>query len=282
MLPGVEVLGPVRRRGSCNAAFVTRSRSGLGVLRLNADRDPGEFAKEAWCMARAAEVGVPVAAPLGHGRRGGLNWMLQSHVGDRDGRDLADPLPAWRFLGDAARRLGRIPVRGFGDEMAGAGAFVGDWGRHLGENLAALDHHPVVAALPRTHAALLGARLRALAARAFRIGLCHGDLHPRNVVLGASGPHLIDWGCAHAQVAPQFDLRELLRGHAPEAPEARAFADGLGPGVDAARLFREAESLLLLTSFDLCRWARDRAPDRLAAKTAELRRLLARIAARRS
>lgn len=74
-----------------------------------------------------------------------------------------------------------------------------------------------------------------------------------------------------------FDLRELLRDHPCDGPEARAFAEGYG--LDGApRVLREAESLLLPCSFDLVRRARDRAPDRPVEERHDLLGLIGRIA----
>ena len=39
----------------------------------------------------------------------------------------------------------------------------------------------------------LGAALQLLPARTGRLHLCHGDLHPSNVIVGHNGPVLVDW-----------------------------------------------------------------------------------------
>lgn len=276
-LPDVARVRRILPGGSCNATFAVVSGRRRHVLRVNTDRDRREFAKEAWCMERAAEVGLPVATCVGFGADGPCNWMLQSYLGDARGLERPDRLGVWRFLGRAARRLHRVRVSGFGDVLRDDGAFAGRWEDFVPDNLRALDADPLSGTLPPPAVAALRARFEAVGRIPPRIGLCHGDLHPRNVVYDGDAPHLVDWGCAHAHLVPHFDMRELLREHPAAGPEARAFASGYGLGRRGEGVLRQAEGFLLLCSFDLLRWARDRAPDRIEAKRRDLLDLMRRI-----
>jgi RIO kinase 1 len=84
------------------------------------------------------------------------------------------------------------------------------------------DHgHPaprlIDAKVPREHAASLYEDLRGQAIRMLCCDLVHGDLSPYNVLLGSSGPVVIDFpqvvGAAHNSQAEQFFQRDIQNLH---------------------------------------------------------------------
>ena len=276
LLPADFDLGRISGRGSCNQVFRADAGSRSIIIRLNSDRDPREFQKEAWCMARAADAGVSVAKPLGHGNLHGWNYGVQSFEGEMHGEDAEDQHAIWEFLGRSAALFHGVGVTGLGDVLLdeAKGAFDGEWQTYVGDNIRALATDAPGAGMNDAQASALVNSIESLATRQFQIGLCHGDLTPRNVVLDGSRTTLIDWGCAHAHIVPHFDFRELLRKHAVDSLEVRSFLAGYDGDFDEAVLLSEVNDLLLLCAFDLIRWARDRAPDQLQVKTEEFRKLV--------
>jgi aminoglycoside phosphotransferase (APT) family kinase protein len=105
-----------------------------------------------------------------------------------------------RALGE---RLGRIHAATAGDAKIAA-EFATDASFH------ALRLEPYLLATARAHADL-AARLEALAARtaATRLALVHGDVSPKNILVGPDGPVLLDAECAWYG-DPAFDLAFCL------------------------------------------------------------------------
>lgn len=123
----------------------------------------------------------------------------------------------------------------------------------------------------------LRAAMERLAALAMPLGLLHGDLSPRNLIVPVDGPPvLIDSGSAATGPVPHGELLPLLRAHRetgePTIAELTLLADGLGaPLAENRTIIRD---LMLLDAVDLVRWALDRRPDRLNDLARSARTLL--------
>lgn len=254
--------------GSCNQAYRASMYDRTIIIRLNADRDHAEHVKEAWCMSEAGKRGVSVAEPLGDGIWHGWNYSVQSYEGDVNGAEYDDQLAVWRFLGRSASSIHAVPVTGFGDVLVDKdkARFDGLWTNYVTDNIQALSKGEGPKGLSHAQILDLRRRFEMLGSAQLNFGLCHGDLLPRNVVLEGTRMTLIDWGAAHAHVVPHFEFRELLRSHRADSKEAKAFLTGYDGDFDRETLMAEVENLLLLCAFDLTRWARDRAPDRIKEK----------------
>jgi aminoglycoside phosphotransferase (APT) family kinase protein len=163
------------------------------------------------------------------GRDADGHWILLPH---HDGPALAagEPVPAavWEVLGAVHRHwAGRRP--------RGLPVVDAAWWRRT------ITEHTLVAvrgAAERTGdrdvaavaAALPGWAVHPVAARALAVlprTLCHGDAHPGNVLLPASGPVLIDWGSA--RVAPPGLDVVTLGGDPPAAYTGPALPPELVP-----------------------------------------------------
>ncbi len=277
-------ISELRGRGSCNRTFVATTGEARTVIRLNRDRDPGEYAKEAWCMARAAKAGISVAIPLRRGFLDGWNYGIQTYEGEPLGEALAHGPTVWHWLGETARTIGSIAISSFGDVLVDpkAGRFDGDWRNYVADNQADLradSHLAELLELGSRGVRELEREFEVIARTSFEFGLAHGDLRPDNIVDKHGRLTLVDWGCAHAHIVPHFELMEILRHHDSDSISVRAFLDGNALDRDWPRLRPEVERLMLLRAFDLVRWARDRKPARLPGTAREFRSLFERFIA---
>ena len=265
-----ERVTPVVGKGSVNKVFVAESPGGKVVVRMS-DRAQAadEYAKESWCIERAAALGVPVPRVLGVGRQDGHAFIVESFVEGDEGRDSrVDNADLWRVLGSYARRIHSIAVPGFGLTMSeiNEGDARESWARYLEYNIESLtDEDPLIGLKVVTRAQSRAARdvFVGLKGSEFSFGLNHGDLSLKNTVVDArGGVTLLDWGSAEAAVVPHHDLIQLLKMSMeesdPDEEEFQAFTDGYGISVaELERMMPELEALMLLRAFDKLRWALD-------------------------
>ena len=261
----------VAGKGTVNQVFVVESPGRKVVVRLSDRAEAGdEYAKEAWCIERAAALGIPVPEVLGAGRRGRHAYMVESFAAGDEGRD-APPARAdiWRALGGYAKLIHSVAVPGLGLELSEIleGDARESWSRHLEYNVESLNgDDPLLQLKVVTRAESRAVRevFADLRGREFDFGLNHGDLSLRNTVVGADGRvTLLDWGSAEAAAVPHHDLIQILKESMtegdPGADDFRAFLDGHGISpAELERMMPELEALLTLRAFDKLRWALDR------------------------
>ncbi len=145
------------------------------------------------------------------------------------------------------------------------------WREYLAYNLGELtDRDPLLhlGLLDRDAQAQLRERFTDLTRGPTRLGLCHGDLSLKNVIVDDGSVQVIDWGCAHGHLVPHYDLGVILAESLVEhSPEFVALLDGYG--LDPTSFSREARAevfnLQALEAVDKVRWALDRNPTRLPA-----------------
>lgn len=265
--PPVEVT-PLIGRGSVNKVFVVEAENRKVVVRMS-DRGEAldEYAKEAWCIERAAALGVPVPSVISVGRCEGNAYIVQSYIAGDEGRDSPAPKSGiWRELGRYARLIHSIGVAGFGLRLSGItqGDARKSWLRYLEYNIESLtENDPLIKlkVLTRRQSKFVGEVFARLRGREFRFGLNHGDISLKNTIVDKRGrAHLLDWGSAEAGIVPHHDLIQLLKMNMsegdPDGEEIRAFLDGYGiSAAEFERMMPELESLLVLRAFDKLRWA---------------------------
>ena len=254
--------------GSVNEIFVAQFPNKRIIIRLPKPEDKHRagafYEKETWCLAQAAALGIPGPMVLIQGEYDGWAYQIQGFVeGVNAEQSTLDVGTLWHTLGDYARRFHALAPDGFGETLpeffAGEGRAL--WHIFVDYNLASLTEDDALWALgvytADQHDAI-HSRFSALRRREFRLGLCHGDLAPRNTILAPDGTlYLLDWGCAEAHLVPHYELLNV-----PSEYQA-AFLDGYGwPLAERGALLAEVAELALLKSFDLVRWAIDRCPER--------------------
>nr|WP_243764428.1 phosphotransferase [Bittarella massiliensis (ex Durand et al. 2017)] len=248
-------------RGSVNRVFALCLAGGeKRLLRLR----PGalkEYQKELWCLRAAGAAGLPVPRPLFCGEEGGLAYLVEQFVEGRPGTALSgeEALSLWRELGRFARALHQIPVQGFGLEWAGGSRFVDPFSptleRQIAYNLSCLTGGDPLLSLGGYSPSLQGPIRRlweGLEPRRIPLGLCHGDLSPRNLLCSAGGVTLVDFGCAAVHACPDYEVSSL---ESHSGGQWQAFLEGYGWSEArwAAHRPRYA-ALLLLRRADTLRW----------------------------
>lgn len=267
--PTVEVI-PIIGRGTVNKVFVVGAGSEKVVVRMSARGEASdEYAKEAWCIERAATLCVPVTRVLAVGRRDGHAYILQTYVAGDEGRDSRVPERyIWQELGKHARLIHSIEVRGFGLKLSDMtqGDARASWLRYLEYNIESLTEEDQLIELnvvTKSQSKIIKAIFAELKAREFIFGLNHGDISLKNTIVDRRGVvNLLDWGSAEASIVPHHDLIEMLKmsmlENDPDDDALRAFLDGYGISqTEFERMMPELESLLLLRAFDKLRWALD-------------------------
>lgn len=187
--------------------------------------DPAVAALETAVQAWAHAKGISVPRVRLSGERGGLldrAWMLMDHV-------AGAPILAGLSGPAALLQLPRL-ARALPDLLAEVAVAL-----HAAQadDLAAtmLARSPSRPATPAAHLqrieelasalgepdlVLVASRLADQVPSPDRVVLCHGDLHPFNVLASADGPVLVDWSAATVG-APEFDLAftELMLANPP-------------------------------------------------------------------
>ncbi len=247
-----------------------------------------EHQKEAWCIRKASEAGVPGPEVLALGTVSGNSYMIQTYLEGIAGEEAPSRWPqVWHELGRYARLSHSISVQGFGGQLTDAerGLFSNShtptWEAYIHYNIASLAVDDALVELgvystrQRVEIASLFASLHT---DTFQFGLCHNDLKPGNTIMGTSGKvALLDWGSAMVHIVPHMDLAEILRWQDPNAHNVRSFLEGYALSwTEFKAMLPQVEALQLIGAFDLVRWAIARRPDRLVECAARAKRLLER------
>lgn len=275
--------GIVAIKSGVNRVFRMMAGNERVIVRLNDLAEIPRFRKEAWCIERAASVGVPGPKVLAVGTQGRYAYMLETDVPGLRGDELRqqEQLSTWQMLGALLRRLHAISLPGFGDELARMTTGGGEhWARYLAYNIDQLtprDPLLEMGVLAKHEQNRLRTQFHALARTPLRFGLSHGDCSLVNAIVGDGGlTTIIDWGEAHAHVVPHYDIAVIQQvSLRDDSPGFAAMLHGYELEWSTYEAIRpEIVALRSLVATDKVRWARDRRPDRLAEKVKALRREL--------
>jgi Ser/Thr protein kinase RdoA (MazF antagonist) len=194
-----------------------------------------------------ASEGFPVAAPLADAHLvGGANVSLWEHIPAEKGRPID-----FRQLGEVIARLHRVPTSRLTDVVALP--FCGDatW-LAVERNLLRAEAADVVdagglAALRRACVALRGWQDRA---RGEAVVVCHGDVHPRNVLTRGDDIVIIDWDsiCVGPPAWDHAALMTWAERWGGAAETYSDFARGYGADLRGCPLAQELASLRLLAA----------------------------------
>lgn len=233
--------------------------------------DDARIGLEAWVIPRVSAVGIPCPEVVVTGELDQIPYLVEEFVAGARGSDRAST-HLWLTLGRYAAAMAAVPLgpdapdllfTRFGRNLGAA------WQRHLAYSLDQLtDDDPLLRLGVYEPSQQWAIRLMVagLVDLPLAHGLGHGDLTLANVLVPDHDvPVVVDWGTAVTGPSPWADLVQLNRNRMRDGvsdEQMEAFTDGCGlPRKEAAAVVAE---LTLLGDLDLVRWARERAPHRLA------------------
>ena len=222
--------------GATNHVFLVEGRDGRFVLRLDPSAEKAdEYRKERWAIDRARGMDLPAPNVIEVGTTpDGISFMLSRREAGRSAAELLDTQPVLRQLGQYARKLHEPPLGMYGGQCRGSVMRWASW-RDFLEHEFGLDRR---LGQLQSLGLIDGLVARRAAALVHQLGdgresrLNHGDLRLKNVLIDDAGriSAIIDWECAVAAPAPEWDLALAL--HDLSIDEKDAFIDGYGLEVE--------------------------------------------------
>ncbi|WP_307544566.1 phosphotransferase family protein [Paenibacillus sp. V4I5] len=203
--------------------------------------------------------------------------MIQSFIDDDNGLDSTVlKSDVWRQLGEYAKLIHSIQVKGFGENLIDPnnGEFQspshagsdGSWQGYVQYNINSLteyDRFINLGVITQMESQRVRKLFENLKKEPFRFGLNHGDISLKNTIVNQEGQViLLDWGSAEVSVVSHGDIIQVMQcqilGEGPNIDEFKAFLDGYGL---SEKDLTDLKHLLLLRAFDKLRWAIDRSPN---------------------
>jgi tRNA A-37 threonylcarbamoyl transferase component Bud32 len=273
---------PILGRGIVNWAIHVEAGDVSVVVRLaRAGSDETalrDYQKEAWCLEKARQIGLPGPRALSTGDHDGRAYIVLTYVPGESGVGVPmNVLGVWKELGGYAARIRQIPVSGFGNVLADSEAgrfedsFHTSWRDQIEYNIDRLvPDDPLIrlGVYDRSQQDDVRTHFKEMLLEEWSFALSHGDLVPANTIIdGAGDVHLMDWGSAAVDVWPEgvvANTRRLLYSGKSTPAAAGWFLDGMElTDSQSARFRTRVERVMLLKAFDLTRWALDNDEPRL-------------------
>jgi fructosamine-3-kinase len=206
----------VANPGEVNDVFILDTAGSQLIARVNEIGEIDRFKKEKWCIEEAMNAGILVPTVTAVGNNADYAYLLESYIKGSRADKLEDASGVWSRIGQYAKNIHSINVKGFGENLENITHGNHDeWNKYLGDNLDALENGDKALTeashLTATDIETLLGWLKELKDKDFQFGLSHGDLSLKNVIVSENGDvNLIDWGAAEAQVVPHYDLGVIL------------------------------------------------------------------------
>ena len=229
-------LEPVVGKGKNNQVFKIEIDDALYILRLfNSEKQLDLYEKEKLCAQIAREAGVKTPEIIHTGFVEGWSYSFQEYIEGTHGTE-ADEKEVWFKLGQVAKIIHQIP----------ASEIILDYNQKIND-LFDGDFFVEKNIFPSKLSEAVKARLKETTVWKFSPVLCHGNLHPSNVILNREGElWLFDWETASGNLAPQADLAEIYTWNNGKDNIAK-FCEGYGlSGDDVQTMMRDIQTLVLL------------------------------------
>lgn len=233
---GYKNLEPVVGKGKNNQVFKIEIDSVLRILRLSDSLQQLDlYEKERWCAEAARETGVRTPKITHVGSMVEWSYSFQEYVEGTHGTE-SDEKEVWLKLGQVAKSIHQIS----------ATEIVLDYYKKL-DDLFKDDFFVEKGILSPEVSNKIKNRLNEASSWEFAPTLCHGNLHPSNVILDVDGQlWLFDWETASGNMSPQADLAEIYTWNNGKDNIAK-FCEGYGLSeLDMLTMMRDIQTLVLL------------------------------------
>lgn len=291
----VQTSYQISGKGFVNQVCVVEAASRKIVVRMNSADTYPVYMKEQWCILQAAAAGIPGPEVLSIGIAGDTAYMIQAFVEGDNGLDSKVPKSViWRKLGEYARLIHSIPVKGYGENLTDHvhGSFHspahpgsdGSWQGYVQYNINSLtekDRLIELGVIDEVQSQRARELFRKVQQETFRFGLIHGDISLKNTMIDPAGQViLLDWGNAEVRTVPHGDINGLMQGHlqdgVPAWDEINTFLNGYGLHAED---LPDMNPMLLLKAFDNLRWAIDQRPDLIGTYAASAKQIVGMVLA---
>jgi len=246
--------------GSVNNVFDVACQKNNYIVRLNKDKNKRlEFLKEEWCINNVKELGVLVPKVLHNGIYDGFPFMIQEKIKGVNGStcNKIEKMRIWKSLGKYSLKYSQIKQIEIPELIASE--FHANWKSRLEYNIEKLNTEDSLLTNKvfslREHVEIRRT-LISLRGREYKVGLIHGDLSPRNVIINESSLYLIDWGTAEINIVPHSEIGIILIEGEANALEFQSFLEGME--IDQKEYVEkefEIRILNILHRLDKYRWA---------------------------
>ncbi len=266
---------PIDKLGMSNKVLIVSTTSGRLVVRTNSVGHLPKYQKEAWCLRKAHDVGIPVPLVIACGSTAGLSYSISRYIEESLPIDERfDHQRVWTVLGGYAARLNSIPITGCGSEMLSAGRFKHSWEQELGAELAIVfrdDFWRQSGLLSATQVSEVRREIENCALIQANSGVCHWDIGLNNARIrhyNYADIFLLDLEFSLAAPVPHYQLACVAQPHGASSPEMKAFTAGYGiPDETLAEISPDLERLVVLKCMRSVRWAQDRRPEHVVSLT---------------
>ena len=281
----VLAIEPIVGLGKMNAVFRVDCGQDVFVVRLRPteELEDEDYAKEAWCLERAAAVGIPVPTAHVYGDMGSYSYIVEDFIpglpGSSEGIDV---LRVWERLGEYAAKINGIAVVGYGGRMniSNPGEFLDTWDEGVAETLhkAFRDSYWVDAGLfPPEHIEVLKGLLERRRFVSAPAGLVHIDIGEWNTILrdgDVENLYLIDWDLSVAGPVPHDQVAWAWI-NAPYEDAYHAFTRGYGlTQLDLESMHEDVTALIALVYLHGLRLVQDNCPDDVPEKSKNTRSIV--------
>ncbi|MBP6881286.1 MAG: aminoglycoside phosphotransferase family protein [Candidatus Pacebacteria bacterium] len=240
---GYTNLESIVGRGKNNQVFKVEIEGVLYILRLhNSVQQLVLYEKEKWCAEIARKSGVKTPEITHVGLVDDWSYSIQEYIEGTCGTEAAKE-EVWFKLGQVAKILHQIP----------ASEISLNYNQKI-EDLFRDDFFVEKNIFSPELSQAIIERLTGVTSREFTPFLCHGNLHPSNVILDNEGQlWLFDWETASGNLAPQADLAEIYTWNNGK-DSIEKFREGYGLSkADLQIMMRDIQTLVLLRLIDVMR-----------------------------
>lgn len=228
----------IKGKGKNNLVFKITVNDNPVILRLsNRDKTLELYQKEKWCADVVKNAGIPTPKIIEVGIVDGYAFSFQEFVEGIQRNDAPQELARiWFTLGQYASAIHKISAP---DLRLDYGKFVSD----IFEN----DYFIIQGVFSEELSEKIKNRLKEVCHWKFPPTLCHGNLHPSNVLIDQAGViHIIDWETATGNRTPQSELAEIYTWNNGKENVLR-FIEGYGLKEDEVKnMMRDIQTLILL------------------------------------